>query len=348
MSCLCNLFYKKKKESTLTRIIKGIPQLRSYTLVNTTRIDEYEFSPSSLDNTTNNTLCCLFPHITTKIYKTQIPFSTESIPIIHIHTSIPSKTKHTIIYSHSIRSDIGTDLPLLIDLSYMLKSDIISYDYTLPSVQTLLSSTSQYTFIEEKLSNNLEHVLDYVINTLHICKENLILMSHSFGSVPTLYNASSEEFQNIAGIVLVSPMFGYDKTNSEEDTGDDDVNTVIPEHSLNFSCNCFVIHGMNDKVVSTRKVEMMCKQIRNCKWTFAEGCGHFDTFCGKERWKVYDKVRQFMNMCENVKCVKGNRNDKELDSTRVSEVVNVNERIGKMKEQHEDESYNDIENNFIM
>ena len=90
MSCLCNLFYKKKKESTLTRIIKGIPQLRSYTLINTTRNDEYEFAPS-LDNTTNNTLCCLFPHITTKIYKTQIPFSTESIPIIHIHTSIHEK-----------------------------------------------------------------------------------------------------------------------------------------------------------------------------------------------------------------------------------------------------------------
>ena len=346
MSCLCNLFYKKKKESTLTRIIKGIPQSRSYTLINTTHIDEYEFAPSLLDNTNNNnTLCCLFPHITTKIYKTQIPFSTECIPIIHIHTSIPSKTKHTIIYSHSIRSDIGTVLALLIDLSYMLKSDIISYDYTLPSVQTLLSSTSQYTFIEEKLSTNLEHVLDYVINTLHICKENLILMSHSFGSVPTLYNASSEEFQNIAGIVLVSPMFGYEKAS------DDDVNTVIPEHSLNFSCNCFVIHGMKDKVVSTRKVEMMCKQIRNCKWTFAEGCGHFDTFCGKERWKVYDKVRQFMNMCESVRCGKGNGNDKGLDSTRVSEVVNVNERISKMKEQQEDdddESYNDIENNFIM
>jgi predicted alpha/beta hydrolase family esterase len=223
----------------------------------------------------------------------------------------------------------------------MLKSDIISYDYTLPSVQTLLSSTSQYTFIEDKLSTNLEHVLDYVINTLHICKENLILMSHSFGSVPTLYNASSEEFQNIAGIILVSPMFGYEKAS------DDDVNTVIPEHSLNFSCNCFVIHGTNDKVVSTRKVEMMCKQIRNCKWTFAAGCGHFDMFCGKERWKVYDKVRQFMNMCESVKYVKGNGNDKELDSTRVSEVVNVNETISKMKEQQEDESYNDIENNLL-
>ena len=223
----------------------------------------------------------------------------------------------------------------------MLKSDIISYDYTLPSVQTLLSSILQYTFIEEKLSTNLEHVLDYVINTLHICKENLILMSHSFGSVPTLYNASSEEFQNIAGIILVSPMFGYEKASN------DYVNTVIPEHSLNFSCNCFVIHGMNDKVVSTRKVEMMCKQIRNCKWMFAEGCGHFDTFCGKERWKVYDKVRQFMNMCGSVRCVKGNGKDKELDSTRVSEVVNVNERISKMKEQ-EDESYHDIENNFIM
>ena len=166
-------------------------------------------------------------------------------------------------------------------------------------------------------------------------------MSHSFGSVPTLYNASSEEFQNIAGIVLVSPMYGYEKANN------DYVNTVIPEHSLNFSCNCFVIHGMNDKVVSTRKVEMMCKQIRNCKWMFAVGCGHFDTFCGKERWKVYDKVRQFINMCGSVRCVKGNiRNDK-LDSTRVSEVVNVNERISKMKEQ-EDESYHDIENNFIM
>ena len=341
MSCLCNLFYKKKKESTLNRIIKCIPQSRSYTLVSTTHIDEYEFAPSSSNNNNNNnnTSCCLFPHITTKIYKTQIPFSTECIPIIHIHTSIPSKTKHTIIYSHSIRSDIGTVLALLIDLSYMLKSDIISYDYTLPSVQTLLSSTSQYTFIEEKLSTNLEHVLDYVINTLHICKENLILMSHSFGSVPTLYNASSEEFQNIAGIVLVSPMFGYEKAS------DDDVNTVIPEHSLNFSCNCFVIHGMKDKVVSTRKVEMMCKQIRNCKWTFVEGCGHFDTFCGKERWKVYDKVRQFMIMCGSVKCGKGK--DKELDSTRVSEVVNVNEKISKMKE-HEDESYHDIENNFIM
>ena len=289
------------------------------------------------------TLCVVYSLILQPKYTKHksIPFSTEYIPIIHIHTSIPSKTKHTIIYSHSIRSDIGTILPVLIDLSYMLKSDIISYDYTLPSVQTLLSSILQYTFIEEKLSTNLEHVLDYVINTLHICKENLILMSHSFGSVPTLYNASSEEFQNIAGIILVSPMFGYEKANN------DYVNTVIPEHSLNFSCNCFVIHGMNDKVVSTRKVEMMCKQIRNCKWMFAEGCGHFDTFCGKERWKVYDKVRQFMNMCGSVRCVKGNGKDKELDSTRVSEVVNVNERISKMKEQ-EDESYHDIENNFIM
>jgi hypothetical protein len=57
-------------------------------------------------------------------------------------------------------------------------------------------------------------------------------------------------------------------------------------------------------------------------------------------------------MCGSVKYGKGygngNNNDKELDSTRVSEVVNVNERIGKMKEQHEDESYHDIENNFIM
>jgi predicted alpha/beta hydrolase family esterase len=223
----------------------------------------------------------------------------------------------------------------------MLKSDIISYDYTLPSTQTLLSSPSQYTFIEDKLSSNLEHVLDYITNTLHLNKENLILMSHSFGSVPTLYNASSEEYQNIAGIVLVSPMFGYEKTS------DDDVNTVIPEHSLNFSCNCFVVHGVNDKVVSMRKVERMCKQIRNCKWMYADGCGHFDLFCGKDRWKVYDKVRQFINMCGSVREGKGNGCEKELDSTRVSEVVNVSERISKMKEQEED-SYNDIESNFIM
>ena len=343
MSCLCNHFHKKKKESTLTKIIKGIPQTRSYTLVNSTNNNEYQFAFDNNNNNNNNhnTLCCLFPHITTKLYKTQIPFSNESINVIYIHTTIPSKTKHTIIYSHGLRSDIGTDLPLLIDLSYMLKSDIISYDYTLPSTQTLLSTMSQYSFIEEKLSHNLEHVLDFVINTLHISKESLILMSHSFGSVPTLYNASSEEFQNIAGIVLVSPMFGYEKTN------DDDVNTVIPEHSLNFSCNCFVVYGMKDKVVSKRKVEMMCKQIRNCKWTFAEHCGHFDLFCGEYRWKVYDKVRQFINMCEIVKYGKCIGNDKELDSTRVSEVVNINERISKMKEEEEN-SYNEIENNFIM
>ena len=222
----------------------------------------------------------------------------------------------------------------------MLQSDIISYDYTLPSTQTLLSSVSQYAFIEEKLSHNLEHVLDFVVNTLHISKQNLILMSHSFGSVPTLYNASSEEFQNIAGIVLVSPMVGCDRKN------EDDAHAVIPEHSLNFSCNCFVIHGMKDKVVSKRKVEMMCKQIRNCRWIFAEQCGHFDLFSGNYRWKVYDKVRQFINMCGNVQCAKYLGIEKEMDSTRVSEVININERISKMKE--EEDSYNEIENTFVM
>ena len=101
MSCLCNLFYKKKKESTLTRIIKGIPQTRSYKLINSTHTngyeftDEYEFAPLS----NNNTLCCLFPHITTKIYKTQINPLLNRVhpyyPHSHINT-FKNKTHHHI------------------------------------------------------------------------------------------------------------------------------------------------------------------------------------------------------------------------------------------------------------
>ena len=115
MSCLCSRF-SKKKESKLTRIIKGIPQTPSYTLQRKDdNENEYEFASDKNNN--NNTLCRMFPHITTKIFKMQIPFSKECINVIYVHTAIPSKTNHTIIYSHGIRSDIGSDLPLLIDLS---------------------------------------------------------------------------------------------------------------------------------------------------------------------------------------------------------------------------------------
>ena len=102
--------------------------------------------------------------------------------------------KFTLIYSHGNATDLGLMIPILAQMSKMLKINVIGYDYS-----GYGASTGSPT--EQQAYNDIDAVFVWVGSALGVADNTIILYGQSLGSGPSTYIASRK---SVAGLVLHS------------------------------------------------------------------------------------------------------------------------------------------------
>ena len=260
------IHHHSKKQYTLLPLTTHTP----------TEYKQFSFSPKKFDKIS-------YPWIETKVYEITKIFSNEIIPIIHIINKNAINNKNCIIYNHTFSHDIGTIFPLLVDMSSQFKCNVISYDFT-------DFDKNNSTSIENSYITDLENVLDFCVNHLNLNLCNLILMSKSFGSIPVLGVVSKEEFRDIKGIIMISPISRGFTLKSSTFVEDYD----ILQRANQITAKTFLIHGKKDKVIPVEQSAFLTKFIRNVhKWSpKKEDHSNLMTVYRK---KFFNKVKKFIN-----------------------------------------------------
>lgn len=235
-----------------------------------------------------------YPWIKIECFQLKKIKSQTNIVLIYIINSNSysndNPNKSTIIYSHSNKGDLGTHLPFLIDLSTQLKRSTIAYDYT------------GYGWSDGEASikhvySDIDQVMDFCINNLHIVKQNIVLIGHSTGAIPSIYIASQGDYCSIRGIVLLSPFITDDHLSNGDNNIEKDNIINYFDLATEVLCPVFIMHGRQDTTVSVKQSELLKEKLRCSSTWFPDNGRHFNYFYDLRR-KSYKKLRKFINTLE--------------------------------------------------
>ncbi|OAO12971.1 serine protease family S09X [Blastocystis sp. ATCC 50177/Nand II] len=118
------------------------------------------------------------------------------IPCVYVKAS--SQSRYTVLYSHANAEDIGNLMGFFLWMSKHLFVDVIGYDY--PGYG-LCGGTPN----EKSVQACACTVLNYMIDTMGIGNNQIILYGHSLGSAVSAYlavYASKTRSRGVAGVVL--------------------------------------------------------------------------------------------------------------------------------------------------
>ena len=191
--------------------------------------------------------------------------------------------ENTIIFSHSHLSTLGEEYPFLIDLSLMLKCDIISFDYS----GYCLSNGSSDIF---EILVDYQTIVNFSINILGVNMNKMFLMSHSLGNIPLIYFSTYYNIKKIKGLILISPISSYKFNNT---------NLINKEKICRIICPIFIIHGIKDNIISINHSIELSKYIKYLSKWFPKKSSHY--ILSENRHKFYQKLKFFLNIkCNNV------------------------------------------------
>lgn len=351
-SCFYNILSKSEQNFKSHKFFSS--KKTDYTLVHC-KDREYNFI-------LNNYESISFPWISTKAYKINKAFTNKKITILHIKNA---NSKRTIIVSHSLKNNLGNLYPLLIQLSSMLKCDIISYEYT-PILKI------ENIPIEDNVQSDLETVIDFSIQQFSLSLNSIVLMSLSSGSIPTIAVASSESYQSISGIIMINPRlyFVYKQDNIMPLFHELDNEYNSSFQAMKIKCNVFIIHGEKNSVIPIEQSKQLCLNIKKAM-TYFPSNGTNNNLFTQYRGKVFKKINYFLDLLNkdiNIKkCATCSVLNTDLDSTKMSELditrmstINKVQQVNKISNDLEvipsyigksfkgESEYNDIEGDFIM
>lgn len=163
-----------------------------------------------------------------------------------------------------------------------MKCDIIAYDY------------SGYGYSEGKanelqINSDIEEVGSFATNILMVKPNYLIPFGISIGSMPSVNLAQNKDYNNIPGMVLLSP---YSLGFNQKLTKEEDIEYY--EKIKNIECPIFLIHGQKDSIIPFAQSEGLASKIKTLfKW-FPSKADH-DNIISNHRCKFYRKLKTFMN-----------------------------------------------------
>eukprot|EP00759_Apiculatamorpha_spiralis_P005153 PhF_6_TR13053/c0_g1_i1/m.20723 len=117
----------------------------------------------------------------------------HKIALVHFD----ARTDITVLYSHGNAEDIGVAYQYFTDLSRLLGANLVVYDYSGYGL-------SEGTCSEANAYSSINAVFDYVLHTLNVPRDKIILFGRSLGSGPTVDLGSRE--RGLGGMVLQSPL----------------------------------------------------------------------------------------------------------------------------------------------
>jgi fermentation-respiration switch protein FrsA (DUF1100 family) len=191
------------------------------------------------------------------------------------------KAKYTLLVSHGNAEDLGTLYPFLLALKNHGFS-VFAYDYH-------GYGTSSGKPSEKRASIDIDAAYDYLINTLKISPNHIILYGRSLGAAVALDLASRQ--QSIAGLILESPfvsafrvmtvipIFPFDKFNNLTK-----INKIY--------CPVLIMHGRKDFIVPFWHGKKLYEKANQPKYfLWVDNAGHNDVaiIAGDKYWKALEK-----------------------------------------------------------
>lgn len=201
---------------------------------------------------------------------------------------------YTMIVSHGNATDLGYMFPVLVQMSISLRINVVGYDYSGYGVCSG-TPTDRQTYQD----------IDAVFNW---CKENIIgdtkiiLYGQSVGSGPSCYVASGKRRQEVAGLVLHSPILSGVRVLSEA-RGILACFDIFPniDRIQHVRCPVFVMHGKDDVEVrlnhGTGLHNAVPKEYQTTPW-WVVGRGHNDLTLGYER-EYFERLLCFLAVVSN-------------------------------------------------
>lgn len=262
-----------------------------------------------------------YPWIDINCYQIQKCSTKKRIVLLHIKNTTNDQKNNkkrqnerlTFIFSHGNACDLSGIYSFLIDLSTQTKSDVIAYDYS-------GYGRSEGTPSEKEVYTDIEQVMDFVNSYLYIKTESIVLIGNSMGSVPTVHIAVQEEYSDIKGLILISPIgSGMKLVNPKLSMNTVDLEKIDVFCNLSkvssINCPVFLIHGMQDEVIPQSQSKDMMNKIK-CVYEWFPRAGTHTNILVKYRYKFYSKVKLFIDHLNYTGSAKkkfladsGNKND---------------------------------------
>lgn len=195
---------------------------------------------------------------------------------------LPNATaQYTLLVSHGNAEDLGDDLPWYDDL-HAAGFNVLAYDYE-------GYGTSEGQASEQATYDDEQAAYDYLLNTLKVTPERIVVYGRSVGTGPAVWLASRNP---VAGLVLQSPFLSALR-----------VLTRVPILPFDYfpsyqriaavRCPVLVMHGTADEVIGSYHGKAMYELVTAPKRSlWVEGAHHND-FNEVGRSQYLEALRQF-------------------------------------------------------
>lgn len=200
---------------------------------------------------------------------------------------LPAAPKsYVLLFSHGNAEDIGQNTHFF-ERCRQNGFGVFAYDYR-------GYGTSDGTPSEQKTYRDIEAAYDYLVNTLNIEPNKIIIHGRSIGSGPSTYLASRKP---AAGLILESPFMSAFRVV--------DAVSFVPFSPYNnlarikqVRCPVLIIHGTHDNVIPFRHGQRLYEAASSPKMNFwVQGAGHNNLLyvAGKDYWDTLQAFEQMIN-----------------------------------------------------
>ena len=204
----------------------------------------------------------------------------KSVQCFHIKNNNSKNISNIILFSQSQKSNFGTILPFLLDLSSFFKTSIITYEYSNCSNET-------------KVIEDCQLVYDYLsaldsINTIS-------MIGISVGSFAN-FSALNRTNQKIMDIVAISPTWVFSPTSLKTSSNESNQNKKKINETFEIinqlEIPVFIIHGKEDKYVKYLLSLSLTRRIKKIMEWYPKKGKHLNIIT-TYRSKLYSKMMNF-------------------------------------------------------
>ena len=207
------------------------------------------------------------------------------VQCLYIKNANAINKREILLFSQSFRTNFGTVLPFLIDLSNYLKINIITY---------------QYNNKDKEIMNNLD--INVVYNYLYKLEfvRSIILMGLSLGNKINmniyLSKANLYPKAKIKAMILISPTWVYNLADIKNLKNSNKLKAENDKFLKNinlYNIPVFIIHGKKDTTVKYFLSMSYSQQIKKKSEWFPKNGTHLDII-NAHRTKLLMRVKQFL------------------------------------------------------
>ncbi len=186
------------------------------------------------------------------------------ISVVYLNNN---NAEYTLLYCHGNATDMGYNMPLF-EMLYNANFSVFAFDYH-------GYGTSEGKPNEENCYLDVEASYKYLIGTLKIPPNKIIVLGRSVGGGPATYIA---EKKSVSGLILISPFLSAFRVVT--------VYPILPfdkfpniSRIANINCPLLIIHGENDNVIPFNhgvKLFQAAKEPKRKYWI--KNAGHNNLF----------------------------------------------------------------------